>query len=286
MDIVSRILTPNEGVLLSPIAAPAAPSAGVHLSARNWGPFDLASMIAEAWPDAAIAPPPFQWRYRELRPQSGSTLDTLGIAHNVTGTASTPALASTNLMTSLHRTRLASASGATSTAATRAGYTMCWRGNAAGLGGFLWHCRFGTSTAVAQQRLFVGLYETATVIGNVNPSTLLNLVGFGYDSAGANICTIRNDGAGTATLTSCGANAPVDSSTVFDGFIACAPNDDGIWFKLVNRTTEVVALDWTEYTTDLPANTTFFAPQLWINNGTTASAAQIEFMSEVLACPI
>src|SRR3990167_1422133 len=249
---------------------------GAKIGSQSWGPIVLPLLTGVTWPDSALAPPQFQWKYRELRPQSGSVLDTLGIAHNVTGTASHPALASTNLMTSLHRTRLASASGAGSTAATRAGVTMCWRGNAAGLGGFLWHCRFATSTNVAQQRLFLGLYDTTTVIGNVNPSSLLNLIGFGYDSAGANICTIRNDGAGTATLSSCGANAPVDATTVFDGFIACNPNDDGIWFKLVNRTTETVALDWTEYTTDIPANTTFFAPQLWINNGTTASAAQLE----------
>jgi hypothetical protein len=285
-DATTNELKPGDRIALAQIAAPAAPTAGVRLYSANFGPFDLPAFIAESWPAAALMPGPAQWRWRELRPQSGSTLDTLGIPHNVTGTISHPALASTNLMTSLHRARAASAAGAGSTAATRAGVTMAWRGNAAGLGGLLWYCRFATSTAVAQQRMFVGLYNTLTVLGNVNPSTMIDVIGFGYDSAGTTINYFANDGAGAATLNTCGANAPVDATTVFDAFIVCAPNDSVVWFKLVNRTTEVIALDWTSLSTDLPASTTFLAPQLWINNGTTASAAQLEMMSEVLVTPI
>jgi len=282
----SQITLSGTGLILPQVAAPSAPSGGVILSARNFGPFDLPAMTPKAWVDAVIAPPPFQWRYRELRPNAGTTPDMLGMPHNLTGSLSHPVLANTNLQTSLHRFQLKSGTGTGSSTATRAGITMCWRGDAAGLGGFLWFCRFSTSTAVAQQRMFVGLYDTTSLISNVNPSTLTNIMGFGYDSAGANINYLVNDASGTATATSCGANAPTDSTTVFDAYIACARNNSAVWFKLINRTTEVVALDWTSVSSDLPSTSTFLAPQLWCNNGTTASAVQLEIMSEVLAVPV
>lgn len=45
----------------------------------------------------------------------------------------------------------------------------------------------------------MGLYSAAADIGNVNPSTLLNMVGIGFDSGQTTLRLLRNDGSGAAT---------------------------------------------------------------------------------------
>lgn len=208
-------------------------------------------------------------------PGTGATPVSLGIPVTITGTASHQAQTSINLSTSMRRTRFVTAAGAGNSAGTRANLTMVWRGNAAGLGGFLFYARYFQSTALAQQRHFVGLANSTAVIGNVNPSTLLNTVYIGSDSTQTTLRLCSNDNAGAATCTDLGAGFPANSvSAVFDVWLYAPPNGSFINYTVERLDSPQIATG--KLTSDLPQNSVFLAPQVWVNNGTTAAAAQIE----------
>ena len=207
-------------------------------------------------------------------PTTGAASGAVGTTPANTNTLSTPALANTNLLTSTRRTRYASTSSAGTSAGTRSTDLQWWRGNAAGLGGFYFSARFGFSTAVAQQRAFVGLYGTAAVIGNVNPSSLVNIVGVGYDAAQTTLRILYNDGTSTASSVDLGANFPVNTTNLYTIHLWCAPNSSSIWYLVRNESTGNIASG--TLSSDLPVNTGFMIAQAWVNNGTTASAAQID----------
>ena len=53
-------------------------------------------------------------------------------------------------------------------------------------------------------------------------------------------------------------------------FIAAPPNGSSVWVRAVNEVTGAVFEQ--EITTDLPANTQFLSPRLFLNTGATAAA--------------
>jgi hypothetical protein len=187
-------------------------------------------------------------------------------------------VASTNLFTSIRRAGHVTATGAGSTAGIRGGNTQNWLGNAAGLGGFLLHFRGGPSSAatVADSRCFVGMYGTGANIGNVDPSSLTDIIGFGSDAGEANLSVMHNDSSGTATKVALGANFPAQTLSVdmYDMFLFAQPNATEVGYKIINLTTGNEASG--NITTDLPSNTTFLAWQVWVNNGATALAAGLD----------
>jgi hypothetical protein len=184
-----------------------------------------------------------------------------------------PALATTNLLTSTYRSVTTGSAGAGNAANVRCNEAIVWRGNAAGLGGFRVRCRFASETALAQQRGFVGLCASiGAVIPNGQPSAFVNVCGFSYDSAATNWSTITNDNAGTATTNSLGAGYPVDATTLYEMTLVASPNASTIDWTIANLSSGASTSG--SFTTDLPVSTTFLTFQLWINNGTTASAAK------------
>lgn len=227
----------------------------------------------------------FPWPVSDvlISPQTGTTLSTRGSTVTNTGTVSHPTLAATNRLTAMRRAQFASGAGAGSSAGTRGPATLVWRGNGAGLGGFGFMCRFATSTALAQQRAFVGLSGTIGALANANPSTFLNMIGVAYDSTQTTLRIMHNDGAGGATTVDLGASFPVDAISVYDVFIWADSNSSTVNWRVINVGTGAVASG--SISSDLPSTTTFLTFQLWVNNGTTASAAQIAMNRLYLSRP-
>jgi len=214
---------------------------------------------------------------------NGTTVNLVNFNNTATGTATTRNLASTNLFTSMRRVGYVSASNpAGSSSGTRHGAQQFWLGNAAKLGGFFYVVRFGSTSSVATQRLFIGLIASTAVIGNVDPSTSVNILGFGADSADTNFTFMHNDSTGTATKDTLTGNvsAKTASTDMFEIRIFCAPNGTTIYYSIENLSN----LSYSEgyATTDLPSNTTLLSPQIWINNGTTASAVGIDIVSQYI----
>jgi hypothetical protein len=222
-------------------------------------------------------------RYMWWLPQgNGATVSLWGFAESATGTATSRTVATTNLFTSMCRLGYVSAATAGASAGTRHGLLQFWRGNAAGLGGFFYLARFGIAQFQTNLRAFVGLYGTATAIGNVNASTLLNMVGLAVDSGQTTWRMMTNDGSGTATATDLGANFPANTSAsdIYELALWCAPNAGSINYRVERLNAGFVAEG--VLSSDLPVNTALLAPQIWVNNGTTAAAVAIDAASQYL----
>jgi hypothetical protein len=204
-----------------------------------------------------------------------------GGALGVNGTLAFGAIASGSVRGGTPRRTITSGGAAGQTSSIKGGGLLVLRGNTAGEGGFRFVCYAGTSTAVAQQRAFIGVHSGGGVIGNVNPSTLTNLFGFSYDSAQTTWHLIHNNGAGTAdTSVDLGANFPVDNSSWFKFEVNCEPNASTMEWEITNLVTGVVANG--SVNAELPVNTQILTAHLWCNNGTTAAAVILEFSSFLL----
>ena len=206
-------------------------------------------------------------------PSSGQTVNSLGIPRNAVGTTSTPVLTSTNLASQSRRWQVASAATANAAAEERTARTVCWRGNAAGLGGFTMIDRISLAITPALVRCFFGLHSsTGTLATTTNPQALINLLGIGFNEGiDTNWQILHNDGAGVPTKVDLGASFPVTSLTnIYTLFIAAPPNGDSVFFRVVEEVSGAVVEH--EATTDIPATTTFLAVRHHMNNGGTAAA--------------
>jgi|GEM_PF-2015083 len=171
------------------------------------------------------------------------------------GTAAIALPTTTNLYTVMRRSTFASVvTTANQQVGTRT-EAMFFRGNATGLGGFLFVCRFGFNVWKTGNRLFVGLSVATTAQVTVNPSTLLNQIGFGVDTADTAITFMHNDGAGTCTKDAIAGQPSLANNNGYDAYIWCAPNDTTVYYRLDDVLTGATIID-TSTSTDLPVNTT------------------------------
>lgn len=137
-------------------------------------------------------------------------------------------------------------------------------------------------STVANARAFIGFTNSATLIGNVNPSTVLNCVGVGYDTGETTLSVMHNDGSGVCTKVNLGSDYPSNTSGVDLYRISIYYNfySGKYYVKTERYNTSRVKLfeNITEITTNFPlaANMPFF-PQIWRNNGGTALAVRYAF---------
>lgn len=140
--------------------------------------------------------------------------------------------------------------------------------------GFIFTLKFGNEDAstVANARFFAGLYSSLSAIGNVNPSTLQNVLGIGADSGDTHLQLIHNDATGTATKIDLGVNFPANNlaEDVYLLQILNVRNSSDVFVRVTRVNTDTVYE--TTLTTDLPVSTSggYVTPHLWRNNGTTA----------------
>jgi hypothetical protein len=166
--------------------------------------------------------------------------------------------------------------GVGSFAGARGADRMVYRGDVAARGGFFFACRFAMTTTLANARAFVGLNGSTSALTNVDPSSLAtDLCGVGLDSASANWTMMTNDNAGTCTTTDLGASYVKSATAMYELTMYCPPNGTDIFWQIdiVGTTT---TSSGTFLNTNLPRNTIFLTPYIWITNNATASAAQIE----------
>lgn len=254
---------------------PATPSAGSTLFSRFRAGRRMAGQVGPSGVNYTFQPFLGGNKVGVLVPNgNGTTITALGIGNSTTGTATTRNVATTNFATSLRRLAYVSAATAGSSAGTRNNAAQFYRGNAAGRGGFLFVARFTLDTVQSGMRWFVGMVNATAVIGNVNPSTLTNMFGFGIDASQTTVRFFYNDGAGTASSVDLGVNFPATTvDVVYEIRLFSAPNGSDIFYSIER-------LDSAQFSegsvnTDIPANTTLLSPQVWINNGATAAAVGI-----------
>jgi hypothetical protein len=212
---------------------------------------------------------------------NSTTVSAIGMGATVTGTATARTVAVTNVATQSRRIGYVSSTTAGTSAGIRNGALQFTVGGALNRGGFIYKARFFVSTANATNRWFVGLIGSAAVIGNVNPSTLTNVIGFGCDAGGANVNLIQNDTTVGALLTDAGAGFPAQTINIpYEVTIISTPVTSKISTRLLRLDNGATYDD--QISTRRPADTQLLDLQIWINNGTTAAATSIDVISQYI----
>lgn len=205
-----------------------------------------------------------------------------GFQVNGTGTVTAPVKSTTNRFNYANRWEVLQTTPSTSAVAGfRSSNGISGFGNTSGMGGFYFNGVAGAATGLSNTnaRFFFGQSYSFGSPTDVNPSTLLNQFGIGYDSSDGNLQFMHNDGSGTATKVDLGSNFAVTTSdrTNFYRLIMYAEsNTSTVYFKVIDM------VDGDTYTgsvnTDLPSNTTMFAPSGYTSVGGTSAVTGFALM--------
>ncbi len=207
-------------------------------------------------------------------------------ALSATGTATIANVATTNVHTAQRRVDyLVTAASTTAVAGWRVAANTYYLSNSTAQGGFYFACQFGQATGVSTttHRMFVGFTAATGAPTDVEPSTLVNMFGVGYDAADANLQFMHNDGTGTATKVDLGTDFAVpttDRTNFYDLHIYALPNTTTVYYKIRDKATG------NEYSgsvnTNIPAVNTLLSPRGWMSVGGTSSVIGISFMNMVI----
>lgn len=208
-----------------------------------------------------------------------------GLSILTSGTATAIPLTATNLFTGTQRVDYITAAGAGSSASVRYTQFIALRGINPGEGGFKFVTRVGAEINVANSRAFFGILNSTAVIPNADPSTIINMIGVGWDATDTSLQVMSNDGTGVATKISLGANFPNNTSAVdlYQIELTALANASGIdWFVTRLNTSQTAS---GTIVADIPANNLLLAPQVWMSNGTTAAPLTAAFCGGWIAKP-
>lgn len=266
-------------LLMTTTTDPAAPAPGTaYIYTKEIAGRILPKFVGPAGLDTPIQPAFFGNGVRIAGPGLGAALSYFGMgALTAVGTISHPALAANNLREQTSRAVVTSAATANSASELRYAAQQCWRGNGAGMGGFYAVFRWGISSAVATQRVLVGLFTSLAAIATTQePSTVQNGIWVGNDAADANLQLMYNDGSGTASKINLGADFVKNQpNAIYELVLFCKPNDTKVSYRV--KRLDAAGEASGELTTDIPTNTTFLAPHFYVNNGGTAAAVILDF---------
>ena len=268
-----QVELPQPTILPGLSAAPSPPPIGkAAVYARNRAGAPWIDVMRPSGRDFPLQPHFGVNRIANWSPSVTTTITTEGLPITSVGTVSTPTLAATNLAASMRRWRLTSAAVVDSAAEQRSAGWACWRGNATGLGGWTFVTRISLTTLQATGMGFFGLYgSTAALATTLTLATAINCIGIGFQrGTHTRWQLVANDGTGAPTLTDMGASFGIATGGVLTLYIAAPPNGSSVWVRVVDEVSGAVFEQ--EITTDLPANTQFLSPRLFMNNGATAAA--------------
>jgi hypothetical protein len=268
-----QVELPQPTILPGLTAAPSPPPTGkaaVYARSRAGAPW--IDVMRPSGRDFPLQPHFGVNRIANWSPSVTTTITTEGLPITSVGTVSHPTLAVTNLAASMRRWRLTSAGVVDSAAEQRSAGWACWRGNSAGLGGWTFVTRISLTTMQATGMGFFGLYgSTAALATTLTLAAAINCIGIGFQrGTHTRWQLVTNDGTGAPTLTDMGASFAISTGGVLTLFIASPPNGSSVWARVVDEVSGAVFEQ--EITADLPANTQFLSPRLFMNNGATAAA--------------
>ncbi len=121
---------------------------------------------------------------------------------------------------------------------------------------------------------FFGLYgSTSALATTLTLSAVVNCIGIGFQrGTHTRWQIVHNDASGAPTLINASATFALATDAVVTLIVAAAPNAGSVWVRIVEDPSGTVFER--ELTTELPANTQFLSPRLYMNNGaTTATVA-------------
>lgn len=136
-------------------------------------------------------------------------------------------------------------------------------------------------TSIGTRRFFMGLQAGTSANTDVNPSSLANIFGIGYDSGDTNLQLFTNDASGTATKTNLGVAIPSADRTTTVGTLyqldtSCSPAGGTIYYTVTDITTNTQIASGS-VSADLPVATTSLSPHIYSSVGGTSSNTGITF---------
>lgn len=270
---------------------PATPTAGnLVVYSKSIGGRMMVKQKGPSGIDTPLQPVIYQNKIGYWNPPGNSTTvpGVMGMnAPTALGTATARNVATTNTFTRMRRLGYVSAATLGSFAGhydTTAQYTV---GNGAGLGGFYYVCRFGTSDAatVAQASMFVGLTSSVGApTANVSPATFTNTIGVGCAPGGTTL-NIYYGGSAAQTAIDLGAGFPTTAGSVnmYEAIFFAPTNvNNSVSYRVTNLSTNAEAsgtLTAATPGTQLPAATTLLAHRAYRCNNTTALAVGIDVVT-------
>lgn len=281
IDASDNITEVTSIVLDALTSAPSAPAAGLRVYGRRRAGRSWMDVVGPSGRDYPIQPALAFNGGGFWRPSITTTISALGLPLTNQGTVAHGTVASTSLLASTNRWRMAltSAAGAVS---NRANTVCCWRGNGTGLGGFTLIFRVAFPTVGPNTAFFGGVLAAAGAIGSTQvPSALVSCLGVGFDIGQTTLRVMHNGASGTCTTIDLGASFPTNVVTaLYTVIFHCDPNGSSVHYRVVREDTGTVSEG--ELTTDLPASATFLAPQLHMNNNAVAESLAYECLGLAL----
>lgn len=270
------------GLQLAAMSEPSTPAVNaLKVYASNKGGRTLLNIKGPSGVATALQPALFSNKIAWWTAQGNSTtVNVINMTNTTTGTATTRNVATTNLFTATRRVGYVSAAGTGTSAGTRHNASQYWAGNAPGLGGYFYVARFGVSQAKTNMRIFVGMNASTAVLGNANPSTNTNIIGFACDAADSNLSFMHNDASGAATKDTLTPSFPCQTANTdfYEIRIFMPPNGDTVYYSIENLVTGDLYNG--SANSDLPADTTFLSSQMWINTGTSFGTVALDVSSQ------
>ncbi len=208
---------------------------------------------------------------------NGTTITNFGILTNsATGTATAHNVATTNIYTQMRKLEyLVTVAATNAVAGFRKNALQEWNQK-----GYHFICQWGPATGVstATARAFVGMRGSVSAPTDVNPSTLVDIIGMGWDDADTNIQVMHNDASGTATKIDLGSNFPVptsDRAEVYEIALFAVPNGD-VHYEVTRLSTGNKATG--TISTNKPSQTQLMTVLGYTSVGGTSSVTGIGFV--------
>jgi hypothetical protein len=170
---------------------------------------------------------------------------------------------------------------ATAVAGWRVGTRQCYVGSGTS-GGFVFSGGFVIYDGAtnSSHRAFLGLFAAGTAPTDVNPSTIVDMLGVGYDAADTNVQFFHNDASGTASKIDTGIAKPTtNNSRGYLVNIDCPPGGP-VTFSI--REVVTGATFTATASTNLPAATTFLGGLGYASVGGVSSVIGIAFYRQMV----
>jgi len=216
---------------------------------------------------------------------NGTGVGTVGWTITGIGAATTSNVATTNRYTQAAGVEyLVTVAATTAIAGWRETAAQVFFGNSAGNGGFEFYCRFGLATGVSTstKRCFTGMTTSGAAPTDVNPSTIINMCGVGWDATDTNIQIMSNGGAGAATKIDTGIPVPtVDRRSLYELTLVVLPNSTTLYYRFADLA-EGGTVFIGNTSTDTPTQNSLLAARGWMSVGGTSSVIGYKLCQAVL----
>lgn len=273
LDDKSTVLLPSNGS-----AGPTTPPAGfIGLFVKPQGGRLMPAFVEPSGLDSVLQPHLAKNGWGSWKPTfTGTTISAIGgPALTATGTATSAPWAAASLHTRVQRVDYLVTAAATTAVAGYRVAAATWRM----ADGFHWIFRTcpATGATVSTRRCFIGLAASTAAPTDVNPSTLLNVLGLGYDAADTNWQVMVNDGTSTCTKIDTGLARPSsDRQTMYSTIIFSPPGGAWVGFRIVDEATGSF-YESAQISTNVPATTQNLTPNCYASVGGTSSVVGLTF---------